>query len=361
MKVLYVITGLGMGGAENQVSNLIDKMILLGHEITLISLTGPTIVKPSSEQVKLYELNMSKSPLSILKTLLMIKKIILSFKPDAVHTHMVHANILVRLVRLLTPIKKLICTAHSTLEGGWLLCLIYRFTNFLGDVFTNVSQNAVEAFEAQKIIKPGGMMCVHNGIDIDQYIFSLFKRKEYRALLNISTDCPLLVSVGSFNKAKDYPNLLHALKIIADKGTPFHLAIIGDGPLRLEITNLIAKLDLESYVSLLGVRHDVPHFMSAADYFILPSAWEGFGLVAAEAMACNCPVIATDCGGLKEVLGGHGELVPPSDSIALANGISNLMNMQKESLDLLTENARKHIVNSYSLDAVVKKWLSLYE
>jgi len=361
MKLLYVITGLGMGGAENQVSNLIDKMVTFGHEVTLISLTGPTIVKPSSKSVSLYEIHMSKSPRSVFKAIRIIRRVIRTYQPDVVHTHMIHSNILVRLVRVFTPMKKLVCTAHSTTEGGRLISWCYRVTNFLGDVFTNVSQNAVESFIEKKIVKSNEMICVYNGIDTNKFKYSISDNIRYRSEFKISLNCSLLLSVGSFNSAKDYPNLLQALKIIVSEGALVHLIIIGDGPLRDHIENLIKSLDLESYVSLLGVRKDVASFMSAADYFILPSKWEGFGLVVAEAMSCQCPVIATDSGGVKEVLGGHGELVYPSDSVDLAGAIIRMMNAPAPSIERLKQNAMEHVIANYSLDNITSQWLQIYK
>lgn len=361
MKILYVITGLGMGGAENQVANIIDKMVLLGHQVELISITGETIVKPCSKSVAIHELKMNKSPFSIVLSLIKLIKLIKRYEPDVIHSHMVHANILLRLVRIITPIKKLINTAHSNYEGGRVLMFLYKYSNFLTDYFTNVSKDAVNTFKLKNIVKQGQMFCIHNGIDLNKFYFSSISRERLRIDLNIEAETKLLLAVGSFNKAKDYPNLLMALKKLLIDTKNVHLIIAGDGPLKEQIVDMIDNLELKKFVSLLGIRNDIPALMSASDIFILSSEWEGFGLVVAEAMACETPVVATDCGGVKEVLGGFGHLVAPKNSESLAKEILKIINIEDAELKNLKSLALKHVSETYSLDSITNKWLTMYE
>ncbi|WP_404346290.1 glycosyltransferase [Yersinia kristensenii] len=100
LNLLYIITGLGMGGAEQQVCLLADKMVNDGHNVMIISLTGETIVKPR-ENITIKNLNMGKSLLGLLSSLLKVKKIVKEFSPDVVHSHMFHANIFSRFLRIL--------------------------------------------------------------------------------------------------------------------------------------------------------------------------------------------------------------------------------------------------------------------
>lgn len=109
------------------------------------------------------------------------------------------------------------------------------------------------------------------------------------------------------------------------------------------------------------MRKDVHDWMSAADVFVLSSAWEGFGLVVAEAMACERIVVATDCGGVKEVVGDTGILVPAKDSVALAQGLAKGLALTREAALAQGRLARQRIVARYSLSVQAERWLELYQ
>ncbi len=100
--------------------------------------------------------------------------------------------------------------------------------------------------------------------------------------------------------------------------------------------------------------------MRAADVFVLSSAWEGFGLVVAEAMATEKVVVVTDSGGVKEVVGDCGLLVPPQNSEALADALETALNMPPDKAKALGEKARLRIVENFNLESVVARWLEIY-
>lgn len=122
MKITLIITGLGMGGAERQVCDLANQFVAKGHEVFLISMTGETVNRPLSAKIDVAELNMAKTPFGFIKAYWQARQLIKQFKPDVVHSHMVHANIFTRLLRISTHMRKLICTAHSSNEGGVAAC-----------------------------------------------------------------------------------------------------------------------------------------------------------------------------------------------------------------------------------------------
>ena len=140
MRILFVITGLGMGGAENQVANLADALVSRGHKVILASILEPTLVLPRSEQVKVVWLGGTKSTLGMVKAYANLAELIKQSKPDVLHSHIFQANILSRLARLVSKVPRLVCTAHSNNEGGKVRMLAYRMTDKLAHEFTNVSQ-----------------------------------------------------------------------------------------------------------------------------------------------------------------------------------------------------------------------------
>ena len=359
MNILFVITGLGMGGAENLVVNLADKYSEQGHQVAIVYLLGEAIVIPVDKNIQLYPLDMN-SYRDVISAYIKLRRVILDFQPDVVHSHMIHANLLSRIVRLSTHIANLVCTAHNTNEGGKLRMLAYRVTDHLANVSTNVSGEAVARFIEMKATTTGRMLSVPNGIDTVKFKFDLNKRLYYRNEFK-DGDKKVIIAVGRFNKQKDYPNLFNAVAILAEKRSDFCVKIVGDGPLRDDLVQLTRELNIERCIQFLGISRDISGLMSASDIFVLSSAFEGFGLVVAEAMACARAIVATDCGGVSEVVGTAGLLVEVGDSTALANALISQLNKSNKELADLGYQARERIVNNFSLDNTAKEYMKLFK
>lgn len=360
MKILYVITGLGLGGAEKVTINLAEEMYRKGHQVKIAYLTGDAIVKPLISDIELVSLELN-SISNILNSLSIYRKLLMQFKPDVIHSHMVHANIFSRLNRLLyISYPRLICSAHSNYEGGRLRMLAYRLTHCLSDVTTNVSKNAVKQFEELKAVPKGGMITVYNGIDLRKFSSNLSTRRNILQQLNIDESSKILLSVGRLTDPKDYPNLINAVSILKSRSLNFKLLIVGDGNLRKDIEQQIKKLNMVNNIILLGARNDIPELMNTADLFLLSSKYEGFGLVIAEAMACEKFVVATDCGGSSEILGNTGILVPIQNSQLLAKGIEKAFSLSQDEIMRNGKKARKRVETLFSLNSIVDKWLTIY-
>lgn len=360
-KITLIITGLGMGGAERQVCDLADQFAAKGHQVLLISMTGETVNRPLSANIEVAELNMAKTPAGFVKAYWLAQRLIKQFKPDVVHSHMLHANLFARLLRFSTRIPKLICTAHSSNEGGRGRMMAYRVTDALCDLSTNVSQEAVDAFIAQGAVPAKRMVAMPNGIDTLRFIFNPASRASLRAQLQLTNNTPLILAVGRLTEAKDYPNLLTAFNQLPSELNHVQLAIIGVGEEQANIEAFVAQLGLTTRVHFLGLQRNVHEWMSAADLFVLSSAWEGFGLVVAEAMANERVVVATDCGGVNEVLGECGILVPVKNSVALAQGLQQGLALSPDVARELGHIARARVVERYSLESQTNKWLGLYQ
>lgn len=347
-----------MGGAEHVVVNLADTLVARGHQVKIAYLAGEALVLPKDKSIEVIAIGM-KGKAGFLSAYFKLRALVKAFQPDVVHSHMVHANLISRLLRLTVKIPKLVCTAHNTNEGGQLRMLAYRITDKLADISTNVSQEAVNEFVAKGAVKPGRMLAIANGIDVNTFYYNSHARDTIRNELGIS-DKKMLLAVGRLDVQKDYPNLLHAIERLAQQRDDFKVFIVGDGALRSELSALVKTMNIEGMVEFLGIRRDVPALMSATDLFVLPSAWEGFGLVVAEAMACERVVVATDCGGVKEVVGDDGFTVPAGNSGALANMINTVLGMDPVDLTQLGVNARERIVQEYSLSKSTDSYLNIY-
>ena len=355
MNILYVITGLGLGGAERVVVDLADQMNALGHTVKIAYLTGEVLVRPASDKIEIIALNLN-SKNDLLSAPIKYKKLLKKFRPDIVHAHMVHANIFARVNRIGCSVPKLICTAHSSNEGGKARMLAYRFTNRLSNINTNVSQKATESLISKGAFSKNNLITVYNGIDLSKF--------EKNKSINTDRDNNIIdiISVGRLSDAKDYPNLINAFaELKKNITTNVRLTVVGDGELRPQIEALIKQLDLDNDITLLGRRSDIPELLSQAGIFVLASKYEGFGLVIAEAMACECYVVATDSGGVSEVMGDTGQLVPTQDSKALATALQDAIKLSNVDKENNNNNARARVEQLFSLQTSVQKWLELYE
>lgn len=354
MKILYVITGLGLGGAERVVVDLAEKMYTLGHTVKIAYLTGDLVVTPESAEIEVIGLKLNSAS-NFLYASKKYRKLISSFRPDVVHAHMVHANIFARLNRIGCKVPKLICTAHSSNEGGKARMMAYRVTSYLSDINTNVSQEATKVLIDKGAFTNRNLITVYNGIDLNRF-------KNTPNNTNLEKGVLSIITIGRFSDAKDYPNLIHAFALLKKAiDANIKLTIVGDGELRSEIEELIQELELSDSIVLLGRRSDIPQLLSQADIFVLASKFEGFGLVVAEAMACKCYVVATNSGGVAEVMGDTGKLVPIQNSQALAAALKEAVSLEASERARNNEQARVRVEKLFSLEASVNKWLELYE
>ena len=358
MRVLLVVTGMSMGGAERVVADLSDALAKAGHEVLLVYLKEPMEVWPRRPEVRAACVGIN-SVADLAPGFARFRRLVREFKPDIVHSHMFHATLVARIARMTTRIPSLVSTMHTAYDGGKLKALAYRVTDRLSDISTNVSVEAVDAFVAGGAVRAGRMLAVHNGIDVHEFRPSAEARAKVRADFDIPNGCRLFLAAGRLGWSKDYPNMFKALALLPAE-LDYRLLIAGDGSLRGSLEQMVAELGLAARVRFLGIRRDIPALMAAADVFVLSSVGEGFGLVVAEAMASECLVVATDAGGVREVLGDAGFLVPSQDPRALADALVAACATVPEDARRKGSHARRRVVESYSFDRAVERWLELY-
>lgn len=361
MRLTFIITGLGIGGAERQICDLADNFANTGHKVLIISLTGDALFLPSHPDIRVVQLCMKRSLFDLIKAYVKARRVIYLFRPEVVHCHMFHAIIFTRLLRLIVPIPILISTTHCIKEKWRLSALAYRLTDRLSDLSTNVSEAALKEFVNKGAWKRECSIMIMNGIDTNHFHFNVDNRNEKRTELGIHEDTSLLLAVGRLVEEKDYPNLLRSFSMLRKDIENVKLAIIGKGKLLANLIILASELDISEHVFFLGEIQDVDVWMSATDLFVLSSEFEGFGLVVAEAMACERMVVSTDCGAVREIIREFGTIVKPSNSEALYFAIKQALICPLEEKVRKGILARNFIINSYSISIIAKRWLSLYQ
>lgn len=362
LRVIFFSTALAYGGAETQLARLALCLKARGWKVQVVSLTPPKAYVEELEAagIPVFSLDIRRK-LPDPRPIIRLARQIRSWRPDIIHSHMVHANIMARLVRVIAPVPILIGTAHSTNEGGRFRELLYRLTDPLCDVNTQVSQEGLKRYVRVGAMPKGKICYVPNGVDTECFCPNPEVKKCLRADLGLQNTF-LWIAVGRFDLPKDYPNMLQAFACVVQEQPVAMLVIAGDGPLRPAMEVLAQDLGLKDRVRFLGMRHDIPELMNAADGYVMSSAVEGMPIVLLEAGATGLPIVATDVGGNREVVrdGETGFLVPPKNPDALAGAMLRLMNLPEDELKRVGKAGRHYIQANYSLDRITDIWENLY-
>jgi glycosyltransferase involved in cell wall biosynthesis len=361
MRILILSTSMGMGGADQQILILARSMRARGHDVRIVALTplGPMGLEAQREGIPTESLELRRNA-GDLPRIARLVRMIREWRPDILHTHMVHANLLGRAVRPLAPVGALVSTIHSISDGGRLRMAGYRLTNGLVDRVTIISRLAADRYVKIGAVPVARLEVIPNTVDLERFRPSSEARIAIRKELGVGDEFVWL-AVGRFQPAKDYPTMIAAFARVARSSTS-RLILVGQGPLRGEVETLSRAEGIEERVRFLGVRRDVPDLMSGADGYVLSSAWEGMPVVLLEAAAVGLPIVATRVGGVAEVVEDRvtGSLVQPGDPAALATAMQGVEALTPEERLAMGKRGRALVQERYSTDSVMAMWERLY-
>ncbi|MDJ0676686.1 MAG: glycosyltransferase [Calothrix sp. MO_167.B42] len=363
-KIIILSTGLGLGGAEQQVIELASNLIQRGHQVKILSMVplGIMGLEALSHGFDIATLNMSPGapePRIIPKLIHLIN----DWQPHILHSHMLHANLLARIVRVFTKVPVLISTAHSIdeSEGERWREFAYRFTDFLCNLTVNTSKAGVERYIQIGLVSREKARFIPNFVNINKFKFDPELRNKTRSQLGLRDKFTWL-AVGRFDPPKDYPTTIKAFAIILKQNPNTLLIIVGIGKLKSDIEELVKELKIESNVRFLGARSDVVALMNAADAYLKSSAWEGMPMVLLEAAAAQLPIVATDVGGTRETVldGKSGFLVPSKNPQLLAEAMFKMMRISETKRLQMGQKGREFVAAQYSTEEVITQWEQLY-
>ncbi len=254
-----------------------------------------------------------------------LRRMLVEDPVDVLHAHSPYPAGIARLVVRTLPRRlrpKVVYTLHNTWGS------FARPTRVLNGATMRLDAADLAVSELVRSTEPAALaarteVLVH-GIDLDT-ARAQRDRSGARAELGVTEDDFVVGTVANLRAQKDYPNLLAAARLLADRGVPVRILAVGQGPLEAEIHAEHARLDLDGVVDLLGERPDAVRVMSACDVFVLASSNEGLPVAVMEALAIGLPIVATRVGGLAEAVDDtNGVLVPPRDPVALADALGAL-------------------------------------
>lgn len=339
---------------------LARQMRARGHDTCIISLIPVGALGADTEKfgIPTYSLGMCPG-VPDPRGLARLANIIRRWRPDVLHSHMVHANILGRLVRLFAPVPVLVSTVHSIHEGGALRMAAYRLTDGLTDLTTTISEAAADRFLRLKAVSR--VRVIPNGVDLQQFRLRADRNAMLRNALAPGSEFVWL-AVGRLEVEKDYPTMLKAASQVLHD-VKHTLLLVGDGSLRENLEQLAQELRLSGRVRFLGMRQDVADLMGSADAYVMSSAWEGLPVVLLEAAAAGLPIVATQVGGNEEIVRGevNGFIVPAGNSDSLAAAMLRLMALPESERRNMALRGREHVCQHFGLNMIATLWERTYE
>jgi glycosyltransferase involved in cell wall biosynthesis len=362
MRIAFMLTSLGIGGTERQVVALAERMRARGHAVMIVVL-AECAPQEWPAQVEVVHLALRRNFLDIIRGVARAVPVLRAFRPQILHCHNFHGNIVGRLLKVLFPHVRVVSTIHNVYEGGRLRMIAYRLTDPLSQCTVAVCDAAARHL-TECGAAPRRRIChvIANGIDPAEFTPDPERRAAMRERMG-AADRFIWIAVGRVVLAKDYENLLRAFVLVREAEERAELWIAGEGMglYAVCMQALADELGVSGAMRWLGLRRDVDSLLDAADAFVLSSAWEGMPLAVGEAMAMEKPVVATDVGGVHELLADCGILVPAMNSALLARAMLDVMRSGTSAKwAVVCHGARRRIEEQFSMDVTAGKWEQLF-
>lgn len=341
MKIAVIVPRFALTGVPLAQIRFARALARHGHKVTLIvGFIDPDYELPRTADIQIEVWGFPK----VRSMLWPLVRYLSSEKPDLVFSAEDHLN-------TITLIAALLCGSTAKISGSsrvtpfdtysntpftkrWILKHLTRLFMRRADALTCVSKDMVAQY--QNVFRAPPHVCVYNIIDDAGSRARMRESVDHPWL--VDKTIPVLVAAGRLAPWKGFSDLIQAMDLLSERRS-VRLLILGDGPQRAELQQLIDARNLRESVELVGYVENPLKYFSHSDVFVLSSLVEGLPNVLVEAMMCGCTPVATDCPtGPREVLqdGKYGYLVPMRDPAAMAAGIERALN-QPISAALLAE------------------------
>lgn len=231
----------------------------------------------------------------------------------------------------------------------------------LADAVTGCSEGVIRAMADQYGVSRTKTRVLYYGVDVPAPLKAR-QRAAVRREIGVPKEAPLIVHIGRFAPQKNHVGLLKIAKQLLTHYPATQFVLVGDGSLRSDIEAEILAGSLSHNVRMLGIRQDVERILGASDVFLLPSLWEGFGLVAIEANAAGIPVVGSDAPGLREAVedGETGILLPVDSTDAFVDTLGRLIS-DATLRNKMSEAGRQRVLSRFSRRVSALRLSELYD
>ena len=363
IKVFYLITGLHVGGAEQLLLQLVRCLDRSRYEPVVAALVGGELI-PEFEKagVRVYNLRMRHK--LDLRAAFSLRRLLLQEQPEILHTHLVHADLLGRVVGRWCGVPVIVTTLHmlEDIRCRWFFKTLDRWASRLNNALIAVSEEVKRSCVRVERLDSSRIHVIPNAIE-KMGPFDSTERQSRRQRLHLPKEAWLVGVVSRLEEPrKGHRVLLEAMSRLVPRWPHLHCVLIGDGLGRQSLEAYTQALGLQRNVTFLGTQHDIGAWLSALDLFVLPSLHEGSPIALLEAMAAGCPIIATRVGGVPEMLPDQeaGLLVSAGDANALAPAMERLLTNRNLAAQLGSA-AQRRFDQKFEMRQVVRQTEVLYD
>jgi len=366
LRVLQVINNVGLGGGEQYVFRLARHMIRHGFDTICTCRPGGEFeALLRKHNIECFPVRLSKE-----RNIFTARKIA-RFCRDRdigiVHAHGAVGAQAARLASLVYGGPRPITTYHVAITNitdipPWkkkLFALFDRMMSVVDRKTLSVSGAVKNTLIREAFFQPDRVHVLYTGIDINAVADC--RKNKFREEIDVAPDSLLVGAVGRLSEEKGMDILVDAMPYILREFPSLNLLIAGDGPLKDLLQRRTRDKGIGAHIRFLGYRNDVERLLSDIDLLVMPSKTEGFPLVLLEAMASGTPVVASNVGGIPEIVhdGHDGILVPPGDPLYLADAVIEILKNSTLREDL-GRKARKKASQHFLLEKMLLELNDIY-
>jgi len=353
MKIMFVTSSSIQGGAQKHIKDMFILLSKKGNDVYLVAPNGWLVEELEEYREKLHIINSS------IKNVSALRKILESIKPDIINTFILSGGCFGYAAWLKKKYGKIFITVNNpviydgiSLKARFIYPVLYRWMSKGARAFLTKSYEVKK--EVENVIKnKKPVIAIKNAID--------FKKYDYNRLSTKNKSKKIIVSVGALEERKGHRYLIEAMKSVVNDYNDVECWIVGEGSIKNDLLQLISEYGMDDNIKLLGKRNDVNVILGQADIFVLPSLHEGLPNALMEAMAMKLACIATNVGGVSELIYSSelGIVVKPKSSQEIYQAIIRCISEDKYA-ERIADNAYKCILNQYEENKVVDELKNIY-
>ncbi|MFK5892534.1 MAG: glycosyltransferase family 4 protein [Pseudomonadota bacterium] len=365
--IAHFVYSLATGGQEKLIRDLAIHQKKAGHQVFIFCIDhkdGQFTQQLEDKGITVTAFH-KKNGFS-LSLVLKIRKELKKNRIEFVHTHNHVPNFYASLASIFSVVKTVINTRHGLLLPNMSTSRqekIFKVASFFTDRIVFVSNEARKQFLEAKIVSQKNSIYLPNGVDLKSYLANDINSQQAASNKKIFQ----IITVARLEEVKDLPTLIRAAKLLKKSLATHKLTIqikfkvVGDGSLKPLLTNLIHESGLNNTVELLGERNDIADILNTCDIFLLTSKSESMPLTLIEAMASGLPIVATNVGGIPDVVddGVTGLLTPVGDGQKIAENLEHLIFDPNKRISM-GKLGRERAISYFSLKTMSEKYMELY-
>ncbi len=361
IKVLHCITGIDLGGAEQLLLSTVRKLDKEKFNISVCYFKGKGALRAEFESTGVRVFFLGDYSHWTIGKAIALGCLLSELSPEIVHTHLILATIVGRIIAWYSKVPVIVTTEHNI--SNWqkkyfLLFSIYKITTMFTDKIFAISEAVKKQLIMKGKIKSEKITVLYDGVDLSIFDPKLILEQSHYA----DSAYPIIGCISRLDQRKGIRFLIEAITILKSQYPHIKLIIVGDGKERQRLESMATEHEVTENVFFTGEQKNVIPYFQMFDIFVLPSLSEGLSVSLIEAMAMKKTIIATNVGGIPEVVanGKEGILVPPGQANEIASAIAYLLKNAKRA-NLMKVAARKKVERKFNLDILVKKLENFYE